>query len=541
MSHLPAISSDFHANSNELCSQIVSNEESIAQHSNESHPDAQSQPEEFTTQLIPNESNSSQNDELNEIKPEDTPTEVNEKALVNLEAELNGQIDTIDLQKPSEDEPLNRNEPKIDSEPAIAPINDIAQVQEAAAIVINSEESLKIEPSDKEAHFIEMIPNEDIKSMSDDSDLFKDTIEDANQPANEIEALVDVLKEQVANNIENDQIRCNEIDINANLESNEGKTTVASADQKSEDLNDSFNDEPQIFYDSQEEFDNSHESSPVREVRLKNETIEEEQPDENVEIVEEKVTESAQSVILSDEPEQADKINEAEGLIELIEAEIIAVNEEKNEFEAEKSKEKIDVLENETIAHEQSNNVDTEKLIDDMVIDLDSIPNNSNMMIDELLNEINPNDHKNAELTNQDSNEVAEEVKTETETLADEIDAEKRDEATKEAEEANSGEVRENDSSQSGAEEDSIGRAEALPLEGHSRTSSQSSYENRHLSDLKDQLMSFSEEDRLLGVVAPEWIPDSDMSECMMCSSKFTFTKRRHHCRGMFIIQNIFF
>ncbi|CAH1776117.1 unnamed protein product [Owenia fusiformis] len=35
-----------------------------------------------------------------------------------------------------------------------------------------------------------------------------------------------------------------------------------------------------------------------------------------------------------------------------------------------------------------------------------------------------------------------------------------------------------------------------------------------------------------LGKVAPFWIPDNEATKCMNCDSKFTFTKRRHHCRA---------
>ncbi|XP_052257346.1 uncharacterized protein LOC127862314 isoform X2 [Dreissena polymorpha] len=35
-----------------------------------------------------------------------------------------------------------------------------------------------------------------------------------------------------------------------------------------------------------------------------------------------------------------------------------------------------------------------------------------------------------------------------------------------------------------------------------------------------------------LGQVAPQWIPDSEAPVCMSCSARFTFTKRRHHCRA---------
>lgn len=35
-----------------------------------------------------------------------------------------------------------------------------------------------------------------------------------------------------------------------------------------------------------------------------------------------------------------------------------------------------------------------------------------------------------------------------------------------------------------------------------------------------------------LGRVAPKWIPDAEAPVCMSCEVRFTFTKRRHHCRA---------
>lgn len=35
-----------------------------------------------------------------------------------------------------------------------------------------------------------------------------------------------------------------------------------------------------------------------------------------------------------------------------------------------------------------------------------------------------------------------------------------------------------------------------------------------------------------LGKIAPTWVPDAEAPACMQCASRFTFTKRRHHCRA---------
>lgn len=36
----------------------------------------------------------------------------------------------------------------------------------------------------------------------------------------------------------------------------------------------------------------------------------------------------------------------------------------------------------------------------------------------------------------------------------------------------------------------------------------------------------------VLGEVAPVWVPDAQAQVCMKCGVKFTFIKRRHHCRA---------
>lgn len=39
-------------------------------------------------------------------------------------------------------------------------------------------------------------------------------------------------------------------------------------------------------------------------------------------------------------------------------------------------------------------------------------------------------------------------------------------------------------------------------------------------------------ESLVLGQKQPTWVPDSEAPNCMNCQVKFTFTKRRHHCRA---------
>lgn len=43
---------------------------------------------------------------------------------------------------------------------------------------------------------------------------------------------------------------------------------------------------------------------------------------------------------------------------------------------------------------------------------------------------------------------------------------------------------------------------------------------------------SLTEDERLLGVLKPVWIPDEEAPHCMNCSQRFTVIRRRHHCRA---------
>ncbi|XP_038066295.1 uncharacterized protein LOC119736358 [Patiria miniata] len=46
------------------------------------------------------------------------------------------------------------------------------------------------------------------------------------------------------------------------------------------------------------------------------------------------------------------------------------------------------------------------------------------------------------------------------------------------------------------------------------------------------RVMDYSEGVMQLGAVAPVWVPDAEALNCMNCQQKFTFRKRRHHCRA---------
>lgn len=50
--------------------------------------------------------------------------------------------------------------------------------------------------------------------------------------------------------------------------------------------------------------------------------------------------------------------------------------------------------------------------------------------------------------------------------------------------------------------------------------------------DFEIEWAQMSEHDKTLGLIAPEWIQDSFSDSCMKCQAKFTFSRRRHHCRA---------
>lgn len=49
---------------------------------------------------------------------------------------------------------------------------------------------------------------------------------------------------------------------------------------------------------------------------------------------------------------------------------------------------------------------------------------------------------------------------------------------------------------------------------------------------LLEPYSSLTEDERLLGVLKPVWIPDEEAPQCMNCSQRFTVIRRRHHCRA---------
>uniref|UniRef100_A0A8D0C1S5 FYVE, RhoGEF and PH domain containing 6 n=1 Tax=Salvator merianae TaxID=96440 RepID=A0A8D0C1S5_SALMN len=49
---------------------------------------------------------------------------------------------------------------------------------------------------------------------------------------------------------------------------------------------------------------------------------------------------------------------------------------------------------------------------------------------------------------------------------------------------------------------------------------------------LEEAVPEKEEEDSIIGAKAPIWIPDTRATMCMICTSEFTLTWRRHHCRA---------
>ena len=49
---------------------------------------------------------------------------------------------------------------------------------------------------------------------------------------------------------------------------------------------------------------------------------------------------------------------------------------------------------------------------------------------------------------------------------------------------------------------------------------------------LPEPYSNLTDEERMLGLLKPIWIPDEEASQCMNCTQRFTVLRRRHHCRA---------
>ncbi|XP_068175721.1 zinc finger FYVE domain-containing protein 9 [Antennarius striatus] len=85
---------------------------------------------------------------------------------------------------------------------------------------------------------------------------------------------------------------------------------------------------------------------------------------------------------------------------------------------------------------------------------------------------------------------------------------------------SNGGHVTDSSSTQAVSEERAMGDSEASSVDPDNESESSP--------------VGILSKDRgaVLGEVAPVWVPDCQAQVCMKCGVKFTFTKRRHHCRA---------
>ncbi|XP_056269916.1 zinc finger FYVE domain-containing protein 9 [Pseudoliparis swirei] len=80
--------------------------------------------------------------------------------------------------------------------------------------------------------------------------------------------------------------------------------------------------------------------------------------------------------------------------------------------------------------------------------------------------------------------------------------------------------VRSNGGGQASSGEEATGECAASPLDPDNE------------SQLSPVGILSKDRGAVLGEVAPVWVPDAEAQVCMKCGVKFTFTKRRHHCRA---------
>ncbi|XP_070816306.1 zinc finger FYVE domain-containing protein 9 [Chaetodon trifascialis] len=83
-----------------------------------------------------------------------------------------------------------------------------------------------------------------------------------------------------------------------------------------------------------------------------------------------------------------------------------------------------------------------------------------------------------------------------------------------------------------GGDETDSSRAQAASGEGAMGDYAASPADPDNESELSPVGILSKDKGTVLGDVAPVWIPDAQALVCMKCGVKFTFTKRRHHCRA---------
>jgi hypothetical protein len=54
--------------------------------------------------------------------------------------------------------------------------------------------------------------------------------------------------------------------------------------------------------------------------------------------------------------------------------------------------------------------------------------------------------------------------------------------------------------------------------------------------DFQTEWSLLTDSEKTLGLLAPKWLPDTESDVCMKCDARFTFRKRRHHCRACGLI-----
>ncbi|KAM4574871.1 zinc finger FYVE domain-containing protein 9 isoform 2-T2 [Fundulus diaphanus] len=83
-----------------------------------------------------------------------------------------------------------------------------------------------------------------------------------------------------------------------------------------------------------------------------------------------------------------------------------------------------------------------------------------------------------------------------------------------------------------GGDETCGGRTQAASWEEAKGKNADPSMDPDNESQMSPSGFLSKDQDDVLGEVAPVWVPDAEAQVCMKCGTRFTFTKRRHHCRA---------